>query len=45
MYNFTQQKMGSKLRESGHLKLLEIQLIKKPTEAFFAYRYEYAKFI
>lgn len=45
MYNFTQQKMGLKLREGGHLKVLEIQLIKKPTEAFLTYRYECAKFI
>ena len=44
MYNFTQWKMGLKLR-GEHLKLLEIQLIKKAKEAFLLYRYECAKFI
>lgn len=32
MYNFSQQ-MGLKLREGEHLKLLEIPLIKKPTDS------------
>lgn len=44
MYNFTQQKMGLKMR-GEHLKLLEIQLIKKPTEGYLTYRYDCAKFI
>lgn len=34
MYNFPQQKMGLKLREGEHLKLFQIQLIKKHIEAF-----------
>lgn len=45
MCNFTRKKMGLKLREGERLKALEIQLIKKPTEAFLTYKYECAKFI
>jgi len=45
MYNFIQQKTGLKLREGEHLKVLEIQLIKKPTGALLTYRYESARFI
>lgn len=45
MYNFTQWKMGLKLRVDKYLKLLEICLIKKPTKACFTYRCEKAKFM